>query len=149
MQFVAFVFLFFLSSCSSVQTTEYISRADHPYERKLHASFEKVVSSTVYILKRQGWSVAEEAIPSIYERDERYDNGYQNLLILTKAKKKFLHLTNMHLNVFIHGRDNTADVEIRYEAQTSMIKQFVSTRNDQFIEDIFDDIEKDLGRNYG
>ena len=42
----------------------------------------------MFVLKNKGWTISREADPSIYERDDRYDNnGYQNLLIITNVKK--------------------------------------------------------------
>ncbi len=136
-----------LSGCASVQMSGYISRADHPYERKFYASFEKVVGSTVYVLKKKGWSVDSEADPAIYERDDRYENnGYQNLLIMTSIKENYrvLYSTFTHLNVFVHSLGNTCTVEIRYEAQTPLIKHFVSVRNDQVVQGILDALEQDI-----
>ena len=135
------------SGCASVQTPGYISRADHPYDRKIYAGFEKVASAFLYVLKNQGWKIDCEVDPSIYERDDRYDNnGYQNLLIITDARKKSLHLSNAYLNVFIHSINNTCDVEIRYEAQTHVIKQFTFVRDDQLIQGILDAVEQEVGR---
>ena len=93
-----------LSGCASVQMSGYISRVDHPYERKYYAGFEKVVSAFIYVLKNQAGSLSE-ADPAIYERDDRYDNnGYQNLLIITDIRKKFLHLTS-HAFKYIYPFD--------------------------------------------
>jgi hypothetical protein len=137
---------FSFAGCASVPVPDYISRVDHPYDRKIYASFEKVASAFIYILKKEGW-VISEADPSIYERDDRYDNnGYQNLLIMTDIKKKSLHLGLTHLNVFIHAIGNTCDVQVRYEAQTHLVKQFISTRNDRVVEDILDAVEREVNK---
>ena len=147
MRYLCLSLTFVLAGCASVQTPGYIGRADHPYDRNIDASFEKVVSTTNYILKSQGWVIVEEDAPSVYERDERYDNnGYQNLLIITNVKKRFLHLSDVHLNVLIHSIGNVCEVEIRYEAQTHMIKQFTSVRNDKLAQGILDAIEQDVNR---
>ena len=147
MRFAAFVFIFFFAGCASVQIPGYISKVDHPYDRKIYGSFEKVVSSTMYVLKSKGWMIDSEVDSSIYERDDRYDNnGYQNLLIMTSARKKFLCLTSTHLNVFIHSIGNTCDVEIRYEARTPLVKQFISVRNDQVAQGILDAVEEEVRR---
>src|SRR5271156_6255582 len=104
MRYFILSLIFILSGCATVQSPGYISRVDHPYERKYYASFEKVTSTFMYVLKKQGWTVNSEADPAIFERDDRYDNnGYQNLLIMTTVRKQVLHLTGMHLNVFIHS----------------------------------------------
>ena len=130
-----------------MQVPEYISRADHPYEKKFYVGFEKAVSSTMYVLKKKGWVIDTEAEPSLYERDERYDNnGYQNLLIMTSVKKqgRLLYATYTHLNVFIHSLGNTSDVEIRYEAHTPLVKQFVSERNDRLVQGILNALEQEI-----
>ena len=101
----------------------------------------------INVLKNQGWAIAIEAEPFVYERDNRYDNnGYRNLLIMTSIRKQnvVLYSTFTHLNVFIHSIDNTCDVEIRYEAKTPMVKQFMSVRNDQLVQGILDAVEKEI-----
>jgi hypothetical protein len=145
MRFIICVLICFASGCASVQTPGYISRIDHPYEKKFYASFEKVTSSFMYVLKTKGWIIDSESDPSIYERDDRYDNnGYQNLLIITDARKHFLHLNSAHLNVFVHSLGNICDVEIRYESDTHVVKQFSSARNDQIVQGILDAVEQDI-----
>ena len=145
MRYLILFFILILTGCASLQTPRYISRVDHPYDRKFYASFEKVVISTMYVLKKRGWIISEESEPSMYERDDRYDNnGYQNLLIITNARKNALHMTSIHLNVFIHSMANTCDVEIRYEARTPLVKQFIFARNDRMVKGILDALEKDV-----
>ena len=145
MRYLILSFIFIMSGCASVPTSGYISRVDHPYDRKFYAGFEKVVGSTVYVLKKKGWLIESEADPAIYERDERYDNsGYQNLLIMTRVRKNLSSMTSMHLNVLIHSIGDTCDVEIRYEAQTPLIKRFTSERNDKMVQDILGAIQQDI-----
>jgi hypothetical protein len=145
MRFLISFLILAISGCASVQMPGYISRVDHPYDRKFYAGFEKVVSSTMYVLKNKGWKIESEADPAIYERDERYDNdGYQNLLIMTRVRKDLSSMASMHLNVLIHSLGNACDVEIRYEAQTPLIKRFTSERNDKIVQGIFDAVEKDI-----
>ena len=82
MRYLILSIIFLIAGCASVPTPDYISRVDHPYDRKIYASFEKVTGAMIYVLKKSGWKINTEAEPSIYERDDRYDNnGYQNLLI--------------------------------------------------------------------
>ncbi len=101
----------------------------------------------MFVLKSKGWTIDSEVDSSIYERDDRYDNnGYQNLLIMTSVRKHFLFLTSTRLNVFIHSIGNTCDVEIRYEAQTSLVKQFISVRNDLLVQGILDTIEQEVNK---
>ena len=112
--------LLIFSGCSSLPLPGYISRVDHPYDRKFYAGFEKTVSSVMYVLKKKGWTITDEVDPAVYERDDRYDNnGYQNLLIITDVRKEFLRLTKARLNVFIHSIGDTCDIEIRYEGRVS------------------------------
>ena len=147
MRYLILIPIFIFAGCSSVQMPGYISRADHPYDRKFYAGFEKVVSSTMYVLKKKGWTIAEESEPSIYERDDRYDNnGYQNLLIMTAIRKNYrvMYSTYKHLNVFVHSIGNTCDVEIRYEARTPLVKQFISVRNDRMVQGILDAVEQEI-----
>ena len=146
-QSIALSFVLVFSSCASVQMSAYISRVGHPYEQKIYGSFEKVVSAADFVLKNKGWAITNEVDPSIYERDDRYEsNGYQNLLIMTGVRKHFLHLTSAHLNVFIHCIENTCDVEIRYESDTRLIKQFSSERNDSLAQVILDALEQEVNR---
>jgi len=128
---------------------EYISRADHPYDRKFYAGFEKVVSSFTYVLKSHGWAIINEVDPATFERDDRYDNnGFQNLIIITDVKKHFrvVSSSSERLNVFVHSFGNTCDVEIRYESQTPLVKQFISTKNDKIAQSILDAVEQEINR---
>jgi hypothetical protein len=65
---------------------------------------------------------------------------------MTSVRKQYrvLYSTYTHLNVFIRSIGNTCDVEIRYEAQTPLVKQFISVRNDRTVENILGAIEKEL-----
>ena len=138
-----------LAGCASVPMPGYIGRADHPYHKEFYAGFEKVTGAFFYVLKKKGWSISEEAEPSIYERDVRYDNnGYQNLLIITTPRRSnhIVTSTFTHLNVFIHSIGNTCDVEIRYEARTPMVKQWTSVRNDHLVEGLLDAVQQEIDR---
>jgi hypothetical protein len=149
MRYLIFLLIIVLAGCASVPMPGYIGRIDHPYERKIQGSLDKVVSSTIFVLKNKGWPIIDEVDSSIYERDDRYDNnGYQNLLIMTDVRKQYrvLYSTSMHLNVFIHSIGNTCDMEIRYEAQTPLVKRFISVRNDRVVQDILDAIEQEVNR---
>jgi len=148
MRYLILLFILFLAGCASVPMSEYIGRVDHPYDRKIYASLEKVTSAVMFVLKNKGWDISE-ADPSVYERDERYDNnGYRNLLITTNMRKnsRVLYSTFSHLNVFIHAINNTCDVEIRYESQTRMVKSFISARNDQLAQGILNAVEQEVDR---
>jgi len=145
MRYLILSLIFLLAGCASVQMPGYIGRVDHPYERKFYGSFEKVVGSFIYVLKKQGWRISE-ADPAIYERDDRYENnGYQNLLIITDIKKntRVLYSTFTHLNIFIHCMDDSCDVEVRYEDQTPLVKRFTSVRNDQLVVGILDAVQQE------
>jgi hypothetical protein len=145
MRYLILLSMLIFSGCASVPMPGYISRVDHPYDTKIYAGYEKVVSSTMYVLKSRGWMIDSETDPAIYERDERYDNdGYPNLLIMTRVRKNSSSMTSMHLNVLIHSLGDACEVEIRYEAQTSLIKQFTSERNDRIVRGLLDAIERDV-----
>lgn len=149
MRYLILSLMFIFYGCASAPMTGYISRADHPYNRKFNASFEKVISSIVYVLKNEGWVIDSEADPAVYERDDRYDSSiYQNLLIMTSIKKNghVLYSTFTHLNVFIHSIGNTCDVEIRYEARTPLVHQFISVHNDQLVQGILDAVEQEIDK---
>ncbi len=149
MRFLILLLILPLSGCSTVQMTEYISRVEHPYDRKIYASFEKVTSAFMFVLKNQGWVITSESEPFVYERDERYDNnGYRNLLIFTGLRKNYhvLYSTFTHLNILIHSIGNICDVEIRYEARTPLVKQFTSVRNDQLVQNILDAVEQEVNK---
>ena len=149
MRYLFLSMILLLSGCVSVQMPEYIGRVDHPYDRKIYAGFEKVTSAVIFVLKLKGWAITTEAEPSIYERDERYDNnGYQNLLIISNIKKQYhgAYSTFSHLNVFIHSIGDTSDVEVRYESETPMVKRFTSVKNDQLVQGILDTVEQEVNR---
>jgi hypothetical protein len=147
MRFLILLPIFILSGCLSMSMPGYISRVDHPYDRKFYAGFEKVVSSTMFVLKNKGWKIDSESDPALYERDDRYDNsGYQNLLIITRVRNNFPSITSMHLNLLIHSIGNACDVEVRYEAQTPLIKKFTTVRNDRVVQDILDAVEREINK---
>ena len=138
MGYLILSFIFFFSGCASVQTSGYISRVEHPYKRKIYADFEKVISAFIYVFKNQGWTIVDEIDPSVYERDDRYDNnGFQNVLIIADARRNFrvLYWTSTHLNAFIHCFGNTCDLEIR-----------TSSRNDRQGKSIFDAVMREINR---
>ncbi len=62
------------------------------------------------------------------------------------GRYRVLYSTSTHLNVFIHSIGNTCDVEVRYEAQTPLVKQFTSVRNDKLVQDILDAVEQEVDR---
>lgn len=143
------VFVCFLAGCVSLHTPAYINRADHPYTREFYAGFEKVTESVIYVLKKRGWAVAEEAEPSLYERDVRYENnGYQNLLVMTVPRRSnhLVTSTFSRLNVFIHSLGNTTQVEIRYEAITPFIKHWTSVRNDRLGQRLLDAMGDEISK---
>lgn len=147
MRYLILVLIFCFAGCASLPMPGYINRVDHPYDRRFYANFEKVSSAFLFVLKNKGWAIDTEANPFVYERDDRYENnGYTNLLIITKIRSEALHLTRMHLNVLIHAISNTCDVQVRYEARRAMIKQFISVRNDQLVQGILDAVEQEVGR---
>ena len=149
MRFIVLAIVFVFSGCATTQMPEYISKVDHPYDRKFYAGYDRVTSAVVYVLKSKGWTINSEADPSIYERDDRYENnGYQNELIITNIKKKFgpVYSTYTQLNVLVHSIGNTSDVEIRYQSKKPLIKEFISTRNDQLADDVLDAIEQEIGK---
>ena len=142
-------FVLLSAGCSSLPMSGYISRNDHPYERKIYGKFEKVLSSLNYILKQKGWKVQSEVDPAVYERDERYDNnGFQNVLIITEFRENnhVVSSTYTHLNIFVHSYGNACDVEIRYEARTNLVKQLTSVRNDQLADSILDALQDEVSR---
>jgi len=135
MRYLILSLIFTLAGCAAVQIPGYISRVDHPYDRKIYAGFEQVTGSFLFVLQKQGWVISEESNPAIYERDDRYDNnGSRNLLIIADMRKHFAHLTGTRLNVFIHGIGNTCDVEIRLS----------SGRNDWLAQGILDAVEQGI-----
>ncbi|MDE2028014.1 MAG: hypothetical protein KGK03_05295 [Candidatus Omnitrophica bacterium] len=135
-----------LSGCAAAPLSEYIGTANHPYDRKIQENYQKVTGAVVYVLRNKGWSVAEESLPSVYERNERYEhNGYQNLLIMTAIKRHYwgLYGTLAHLNILVHSLGDASEVEIRYESRVTFIRQFIFTRSDRMVEGMLDAIEKE------
>jgi len=119
-----------------VQNPEYITRVDHAYDRTYYAGFEKMIASFIFVLKKQGWGIIDEIDPSVFERDERYENnGYQNVLIVTDTKNNFLHLTGMRLNIYIHSLGANSDVEIRS-----------TLRNDKIVESILNGVDREINQ---
>ena len=144
MRYILLSLIFCLSGCATAQMPGYIGRIDHPYQQKVYGSFEKVVSSIDFVLKKHGWSIINEVDPFVYERDDRYEgNGYQNLLIMTNVRKEALHLTGMHLNILVHSLEGVCDIEVRYESKTSVI---TSGHNDPIVQAILNDLQDEVSR---
>ncbi|MDE1920979.1 MAG: hypothetical protein KGJ09_02760 [Candidatus Omnitrophica bacterium] len=143
------LFLLVFSGCAFRPTTDYIGRVDHPYDREINAGMQKVSGAVVYVLKKNGWSIAEESLPSIYERNERYDHGVYNTLLIMTGIKRHFHVfcfSYTHLNVFIYSFGHSSEVEVRYEAVTPLVRQFISTHNDKMVNGILDAIEQEADR---
>jgi len=146
MRYLILSFIFLLSGCASMPVTDYI-KADHPYERKIYAGFEKVTSAVIFVMHQKGWSTSQGVDPAVYEQDERYEsNGTENVLIFTDIKKHFrvFYSTYTHLNILVHGLGGVCNVEVRFCKLTPLGKQFVTVRNDRLAQSILDSVEQEV-----
>lgn len=134
--------LILCTGCSSVQVADYI-KAEKPYTRKIEASFDRVYEATKTVLNRYDFTITSEEDPSIYERNEYTERKYpeKSVLFFTDLKKQS-GLT--HLNVYLYQVGDWTDLDIRYESIQSRVKKFYTYRNDKLINQILDQIEKEL-----
>jgi hypothetical protein len=146
MRYLILSIVFMLSGCATLPVTDYI-KADHPYERKIYASFEKVTSAAIFILHQKGWSTSQGVDPAVFEQDERYENNAsENVLIFTDIKRHFrlFYSTYTHLNILVHGLGSSCNVEIRFCKLTPLGKQFITVRNDRLAQNILDAVEQEV-----
>ncbi|MBF0491008.1 MAG: hypothetical protein HQL15_10460 [Candidatus Omnitrophica bacterium] len=141
-RFVLIFLLATLTGCSTVQIPNYI-KSDRPYMRKISADYDEIVQAVKVVLFDQGWKVAGEVNPSVYEFRQGEDQS-KDILIFTVAKPypKVLYSTYTHINVCIRAIADGAEVEIRYEALTPGPIKMSSLRNDGLANHLLDKIEQ-------
>ena len=142
-----FLSLILLAGCTTIQIPTYI-KADHPYTRKMYGDFDHIVVVVKRVLERNGWKIASETHPSVYERSTDEDKETpKDLVIFTDVKQhtRILYSSYSHLNVFCHANPEGAEVEIRYGKEMPLlIHQFHTTRNDALGESLLGQIEQEM-----
>ena len=146
-----FLFILFLISCAgcvSVKIPRYLEDSS-TYLKKFYAPFEETFAATQKTLQEQGWVISDTVDPAIYEQMANYDSkrGKQTL-IFTETRQTSLLLFSRYtnLNVYVRSLDSSStEVEIRYHSVTPLFfKSLKSTKNDHFVDKLFELIAKSL-----
>ncbi len=142
-----FVFILSLAGCATVNVPHYI-QAQHPYERTYYGSFNDVLEAVRSSLKQEGWQIAKEVDPNMYERDPLHKPGdEQHILIFTEIKRaqRFVYTRSTHLNVYVSRIDGGVQVDMRYgSVKDFRLWKMRSYRNERLVKKILDRIGQKL-----
>ena len=138
----------FCLGCSSVIIPSYI-QDNHPYNKKLYATFDKALEATQLALEDYGYKVEKSSDPSVFERNRSIDNTIKKqTLLFTNIRQSsfFIGSRYKRINVYLQASDDgTTEIEIRYLRITAIIfKKFYGYRDDRFMDKIFKTIEDNL-----
>ena len=133
--------------CAGIDTPSYI-QAENPYKRTYYGSFNDVLEVVRAAIQEDGWQIAKEVDPTLYERNPLYSTGDEgHILILTtiKRSRRILYSKAAHLNIYVHRINEGVEVDIRYGS----VKDFHfwkarSYRNNALIKKMLDHIEQKL-----
>ena len=142
------LFIFFLAGCTSLQFPAYI-QDKNPYTQKFYAGHDEVVTAVKKSLTDLGWQVDGTADPTTYEQQRVPEPDSEDVLIYTQVRQTpmFVWTAYRRVNVIVHSKSNTSDVEIRYSKVNAFpFKQFKGYRNDKLAKRIFQHITDDLNQ---
>ena len=146
-KFLSIVILFSVLGCASVRVPAYI-QAEHPYKRTVYGEFEDVVAAVKEVLKDEGWTIAKETHPALYERNATFDeNDKEHVLIFTETKQssRLIYSSFTRMNVYINRTQEGMELDVRYGKVTDLyIKKFHRYRNDKMAERLLNLIEQKL-----
>ena len=131
-----------------MQVTDYI-KSEHPYTRKIDADYGRVYQALKTVLAAHDFEITKEEDPSTYERNEYSErvNKEKSTLIFTDIKKPsaVVDLASVHLNVYLYQVGDWTDIDMRFEGVKLRIKKFFVYRDDKLINQLLDEIEKEIG----
>jgi len=144
--FSVFVLLF-LVGCASVKVPSYI-QAEHPYKRTVYGTYEEVLSAVKDVLTEEGWAIAKETHPALYERNAVYsEDDKEHALIFTDSKQasRLIYSTFTHLNVYINRTQEGMELDVRYVKVIDLyLKKIHRYRNDAMVERLLNFVEQKL-----
>lgn len=149
-KFFSVLILLTLMGCASISIPKYIKN-ENPYQKKLYASFEKVLPATIRTLEADGWVIEERADPGVYEMrtGEKIFDGKQVLLITGIRKLPvFVASSYARLNVYVTARvEDFTEVEVRYVTVNSVtFKSFYNYKHDRNVKKLLDKIEENVDK---
>lgn len=131
--------------CATVDTGHYI-QAQNPYKRTYYGSFNEILDAVRLTLKEEGWQIAKEVDPNLYERNPLHKLGEQDhILIFTQIRRaqRFVYAKSTHLNVYISRIDGGVEVDLRFGSVTDFrLWKSRSYRNERLVKKILDRIEQ-------
>lgn len=135
------------AGCATVNPQHYI-QAENPYKRTYYGSFNEVLDAVRLTLDEEGWPIAKEVDPNLYERNPLQKSGDQdNILLFSKIKRaqRFVYVKATHLNVYVIPIDGGVEVDLRYGSVTDFrLWKKRSYRNERLVNKILDRVEQKL-----
>ena len=136
-----------LAGCAGLKVPAYI-QADYPYKRVVYGDFLDVIEAVKEALVEDGWQIAKETHPSLYERNATYGlEDKEHVLIFTdiKNKSRGIYSRHVHLNVYINRVAEGIEVDVRYGSTVNFhLKKINRYRDDELVKKILDRIEQKL-----
>jgi hypothetical protein len=133
--------------CASINSSNYI-QPENPYKRTYYGSFDDVLEVVRATVREDGWQIAKEVDPTLYERNPLYSAGDQgHILILTDIKRaqRIIYSKATNLNIYIHRIAEGVEVDIRYGSVKNFhLWKVRSYRNNALIKKMLDHIEQNL-----
>lgn len=142
-----FLVLLFFVGCASVNVPGYI-QAEYPYKRVMYGDFKDVLQAVKDVLIEDGWQIAKETHPALYERNATYGpEDKEHALIFTgiKQRSRLVYSKFVHLNVYINRTSEGIEVDVRYGSVADFyVKKVRRYRDDALVKKILDRIEQKL-----
>lgn len=134
--------------CARFHVDDYINGPDKQYTRQLQAPIDEVYAAVKRVMERHGWYIQKEEDPADYERNEYTERvNEKRYLLITDVKEETILVDTayVHWNIYLYQVGSWTDMEVRYEAVRSFVKDFRRYRNDPMVVSIMDEIEKEIG----
>lgn len=140
-------FLILSAGCAGLNMPSYI-QAENPYKRVYYGEFQSVLEEVKTSLEQEGWHVAKEVDPSLYERNPLFGEGDKNhVLIFTDVRKSqpIIYSEAKQLNVYVSLIKEGVEVDVRFRS----VKNFYlwksrSYKNSKLVKRLLDRIEQRL-----
>lgn len=136
------------SACARFHVDEYIKGGADQYKRQLTGSVDDVFEAVKVVFERHGWKIEKVEDPATYERNEYTERVNQKrYLLITDVKEQTMLVDTayVHFNIYLYQVDQWTDIDIRYQALRTMVKNFYNYRNDKLVNQLLDEIEKEIG----
>ncbi len=142
------LFMTLVTGCVSVKIPKYLQE-ESSYKKKYYASFDETLAATKKTLQSQGWVITDTADPIAFEQNQDYDPSQgKRVLLFTEPRQTSMILFSRYsaLNAYVRTLANdSTEVELRYHSETPVFfAHFKTSKNDHFIEKLFERIAQDL-----